>query len=477
MNAANVSTSSLFISHSHADKAIARRVARRLDAYGIKVWLDERELRLGDVLSPVIGEHIAASSAVIVIATSAAVSSDWVSKELAFACSLKPPRPVYPFLVEALASHPLLTDHLGLDASDRHHFERAVLKLAAAVVGTPLPAPSAGRLRAGLDALAAEDRRLSLLIDDCLQGEGLLINHVETVAQADFHNLDYALNGLYDVADEERKLRIAYAAAALFRRRGVGTYALENHLVAGPRDDGVLRNAVGDPLDPTSLDAALGLLATSKIRDDQSLANFITSNAKDLNETQQQSVVRLVTHPDRGPAGFGVDAAFVALKALPDSVDLGLLWERWIRNGRFDGLAEGGDDPVSLAPYLSQAVQQGLIGWDNVVKTFLNHVKTLARSRDRDQVEAAVDHLVAAAEMKSPLLNEVAQQCASAPGAAEWDGWEHAQEMGIYIHAHVQAALGNRHRVHALEEYETSWNAVRRVNELRSKRRRQQSAD
>src|SRR5262245_29021929 len=51
----------LFISYSHTDKSIARRVARRLEAYSVSVWLDERKLQVGDTLSPLIRDHIAAS--------------------------------------------------------------------------------------------------------------------------------------------------------------------------------------------------------------------------------------------------------------------------------------------------------------------------------------------------------------------------------------------------------------------------------
>jgi hypothetical protein len=45
---------SIFISYTHVDKPIARRVARRLAACGIEASLDERELRLGNALDPTI---------------------------------------------------------------------------------------------------------------------------------------------------------------------------------------------------------------------------------------------------------------------------------------------------------------------------------------------------------------------------------------------------------------------------------------
>jgi len=211
-------------------------------------------------------------------------------------------------------------------------------------------------LRAGLEGVAAEDSRLSLLIDGCLhvpwcvQGKGLLINHVESVARVDFHNLNYALGSLYDLADGTKRLSIAYAASALFTRRGVGTYVRESHLAGGQdSDDGVQRRAVGKPLNAAFLDAAIRPLGVGSERDDQALAGFVRGNAKTLSPTQRQQVVRLVTYPDLGPAGFGADAAFATTAALPGDNDLRLLWEHWIKNGLSDGLAPSGDDPSGLA--------------------------------------------------------------------------------------------------------------------------------
>ena len=40
----------VFISHNYKDKPMARKIAKELDKYGIKVWIDESEIRLGDSL-------------------------------------------------------------------------------------------------------------------------------------------------------------------------------------------------------------------------------------------------------------------------------------------------------------------------------------------------------------------------------------------------------------------------------------------
>src|ERR1041384_1132257 len=95
--------SDVFISHSHQDKIIARRIARRLSAYGIDAWLDERELRIGAVLTPVLQQHIQDAKLVLVVASDAAARSDWVTKEIGFALSQDLPRPICPFFVEDTA--------------------------------------------------------------------------------------------------------------------------------------------------------------------------------------------------------------------------------------------------------------------------------------------------------------------------------------------------------------------------------------
>ncbi len=72
MYARNIMHPKVFISHSHQDKSVARRVARSLRAYGVDAWLDKRELRLGTRLDDAIRSVIRECGIVVVIATRAA---------------------------------------------------------------------------------------------------------------------------------------------------------------------------------------------------------------------------------------------------------------------------------------------------------------------------------------------------------------------------------------------------------------------
>ena len=464
----------VFISHSHVDKAIARRVARRLHAYGIDVWLDEQQLRLGANLSPTIQAQLRETSTVVVIATEAAMKSAWVAKEVDFARGLDPALAICPLFVEHVETSPVVAEHLGLDATDPHRFEESVLHLAEAILDGPLPPPSAERLRAGLEAVAGDEPGLAPLIQGCLDGQGLANASVESVMEVPFHSLDFALNTLYDLAETglHRYLRAACAATA-FRRTGAGAYTLSRYIEANDGFDPIvsgtiLPNAVGRKLNLAQIDAALRLLAQTNPRDDQALESFIFENGNALDPSQRTHAIRLVTHPVRGPGDFTVGAAFQALRMWADSDDVKQLWERWIRDGEFDGLAEGSRGPRPLAYHLAEAARLGLDGWDWIVTTHLSHVRSLARSNDRGKVFAAVDHVVAAANEDSPLVEQTAAACESAPGSFEWDDWADAAEMGIYLSAHTRAARTDRDWLRAIKEFRRYWTAHQRADERRA---------
>lgn len=73
---------SVFLSHSHADKPIARRLAKDLRAAGITVWIDEAELKIGESLVSRIGKAIDANDYLIVLLSGASVKSEWVTREV-----------------------------------------------------------------------------------------------------------------------------------------------------------------------------------------------------------------------------------------------------------------------------------------------------------------------------------------------------------------------------------------------------------
>jgi len=74
---------SVFLSHNHADKSIARRIANDLRAARVTVWIDEGEMKPGDSLMGEIGSAIDASDFLIVLLSDNSVRSEWVRREVA----------------------------------------------------------------------------------------------------------------------------------------------------------------------------------------------------------------------------------------------------------------------------------------------------------------------------------------------------------------------------------------------------------
>lgn len=72
----------VFISHNYKDKPMARKIAKELDKYGIKVWLDESEIRLGDSLIEKIRDGLEHMDYLIALISENSVHSEWVKKEL-----------------------------------------------------------------------------------------------------------------------------------------------------------------------------------------------------------------------------------------------------------------------------------------------------------------------------------------------------------------------------------------------------------
>jgi len=95
--------SSVFLSHSHADKDFARKLAADLRLAGHGVWIDEAEINIGDSLIEKIREGLDQVDYVAAILSSSSIGSPWVTRELDIASNreIKEGRVVVlPLLVE-----------------------------------------------------------------------------------------------------------------------------------------------------------------------------------------------------------------------------------------------------------------------------------------------------------------------------------------------------------------------------------------
>lgn len=73
---------SVFLSHNHKDKEFVRRLAQDIESHGIRVWLDEAEMRIGDSLVQKIREGIDSVDYFAVILSEHSVNAPWVVNEL-----------------------------------------------------------------------------------------------------------------------------------------------------------------------------------------------------------------------------------------------------------------------------------------------------------------------------------------------------------------------------------------------------------
>ena len=73
---------SIFLSHTKADKPFVRKLARDLDNHGVKCWLDEAEIKVGESLIQKIRQGIDEVGYLAVILSPRSVASPWVQREV-----------------------------------------------------------------------------------------------------------------------------------------------------------------------------------------------------------------------------------------------------------------------------------------------------------------------------------------------------------------------------------------------------------
>src|SRR5438552_19102086 len=71
----------IFLSYSSKDKAVVSTVAERLRADGLRVWLDDWEIRPGDNIPAKIEEGLEHSRVLVLCMSAHAFGSDWAKLE------------------------------------------------------------------------------------------------------------------------------------------------------------------------------------------------------------------------------------------------------------------------------------------------------------------------------------------------------------------------------------------------------------
>ena len=126
------SFASVFLSHSSEDKVFAKEIAWELKKKGIKVWLDEAEIKIGDSLIEKISEGIENFDYLAVVLSPASVNSRWVRKELEIAINEEissGKAKTLPILYEECNIPPFLKGKLYADFSTNADFNESLNRL------------------------------------------------------------------------------------------------------------------------------------------------------------------------------------------------------------------------------------------------------------------------------------------------------------------------------------------------------------
>jgi len=126
------SVSSVFLSHSHADKPFVHRLATALRNFGHRVWIDEAEIKIGDSLIQKIRDGLDSVDYVAAILSSNSIKSEWVTKELEIACNREINERrvvVLPLMVEKVDMPGFLMGKLYSDFTEENRYSETLERL------------------------------------------------------------------------------------------------------------------------------------------------------------------------------------------------------------------------------------------------------------------------------------------------------------------------------------------------------------
>ena len=124
--------SSIFLSHNSQDKSFARHLGKDLAKFGIKTWIDEAEIKVGDSLIEKISQGVEEMEFLAAILSPSSVDSTWVQKELIMASTMEIEHrkvKVLPILLKTCNIPIFLRDKLYVDFRRPKHFEDGLRKL------------------------------------------------------------------------------------------------------------------------------------------------------------------------------------------------------------------------------------------------------------------------------------------------------------------------------------------------------------
>jgi hypothetical protein len=110
----------VFISHASADKPTVKAIAQALTDSGVKVWLDEADIRVGESIAEGITSGLVSSDLLLLAFSHQALQSRWVNRELNafFMIAMSSGKPIVPCRLDDSDPPALLADIKYADFRD-----------------------------------------------------------------------------------------------------------------------------------------------------------------------------------------------------------------------------------------------------------------------------------------------------------------------------------------------------------------------
>jgi hypothetical protein len=129
-----INSASAFLCHSSSDKEQVRRLAINLASRGVRPWIDEAEIRIGDSLIDKIQTGVTSTTCLVPVLSKAAVNSRWCKEELRMALAMQinsGVKGVLPVLIEDCEIPGFLIEKAYADLRNWKTYEDTVSRLAA----------------------------------------------------------------------------------------------------------------------------------------------------------------------------------------------------------------------------------------------------------------------------------------------------------------------------------------------------------
>jgi len=127
----------VFLSHNSKDKPWVKKLKGSLEVYGLKVWLDQDEIRPGDLFAKALERGIAESRAVAVIISPQSMISNWVEAEYYRALTLATNNQtqLIPVMYKLAEIPGFLTDRSWVDFRNEAEYSQSVENLVWGITG------------------------------------------------------------------------------------------------------------------------------------------------------------------------------------------------------------------------------------------------------------------------------------------------------------------------------------------------------